>query len=184
MIRNSSESWGWPARAFHWIVAVMVLGLFVHGEWMEDLPLLGRDYQIWLHSAVGASLLAVAAAGFLWWLLNTVPKPPPGTPAWQDRVARLAHWALYALIFATLISGWLLTGTLRGGPEVQMFGVITLPALLEPGSGFHEFLEEAHEVSVNALIALVVLHAAAALYHHFVLRDAVLWRMLGPKPKH
>jgi len=183
MIRNSSESWGWPARAFHWIVAATVLGLFVQGEWMEDLARSDRTYQIWLHCAVGASLIAIAGAGFLWWLFNDVPKPPSDTPAWQETAARLVHWLLYALIFVALISGWLLTGTMRGGIDVQMFGVVTLPALLAPGSGFHEVLEEAHELSVNALIALVAMHVMAALYHHFVLRDAVLWRMLGPKPK-
>jgi cytochrome b561 len=58
-----------------------------------------------------------------------------------------------------------------------------VPQLVAPGSGGHELFEEAHEILANVLIALVAVHVVAALYHHFILRDAVLWRMLGSKPK-
>lgn len=184
MIRNTSESWGWPARAFHWIIAVMVLGLFAHGLWMEDIPDDAAHFQIWLHSAVGISLLAIAAAAFVWWLVNRVPAEPAETPAWQSGAAHLTHWTLYALIFGVTLSGWALTGTLRAPVEIDMFGFISVPQLLAPGSGYHELFEEAHEVLANVLIALVAVHVAAALYHHYILRDAVLWRMLGRKPKH
>jgi len=183
MIRNTRESWGWPARAMHWIVALMVLGLFAHGLWLEDLSRDQRAFQTWLHSAVGITLLLVVAAGFLWWLFNVVPAEPSNTPAWQRRAAQLAHWGLYALIFAVTITGWALTDTLRQPVGVDLFGFISVPQLVGPGSGMHGLLEEAHELLSNVLIALVVVHVAAALYHHFVLRDAVLVRMLGRKPK-
>ena len=182
MIRNTRETWGWPARALHWIVAVMVLGLFAHGQVMEDLP--NEGFQIWLHAAVGITLLLFVAAGFVWWLLNRVPEPPADTPAWQRRASGLAHWGLYALMFGTILAGWALTGTLREPVTVELFGIIGVPQLLGPGSSAHEFLEEAHEILANALILLVCVHVAAALYHHFVRRDAVLWRMLGPKPRY
>jgi len=182
MIRNSNESWGWPARALHWIVAAMVLGLFAHGLWMEDIPDNQAQFQIWLHSAVGISLLVIAALAFLWWLFNAVPAEPPGTPEWQKRASRIAHWTIYALIFAVALSGWALNGSLREPVGVDLFGVIGMPQLTAPGSGAHEFLEEAHEILANVLIAVVAVHVAAALYHHFVLRDAVLLRMLGRAP--
>jgi cytochrome b561 len=182
MIRNTSTSWGWPTRALHWIVAALVLGLYVHGLWMEDLPRDQHAFQIWLHAAVGATLLAFAAVGFVWWLLNAAPKDPAGTPAWQRRAAHGVYWALYALIFATVFAGWALTGTLREPVAIEMFGFIGLPPLSATGSSTHELYEEAHELFANALIALVAVHVAAALYHHFVRRDAVLWRMLAGKP--
>ncbi len=183
MIRNTRESWGWPARAFHWIVAVLVLGLFAQGLWLEDLGSDQRLFQTWLHSAVGISLLVIAAAGFLWWLANAVPAESAATPNWQHHAARLAHWALYALIFAATLAGWALVGAMRKPVGIDLFGFISVPQLVGPGSGSHELLEEAHELAAYALIALVVVHVAAALYHHFVLRDAVLLRMLGRKPK-
>jgi len=91
--------------------------------------------------------------------------------------------ALYALIFAVTVAGWALTGTMRDPVAIALFGFIEVPQLLGPGDGSHEFLEEAHETAAYLLIALVAVHVAAALYHHFVLRAAVLLRMLGPKPK-
>lgn len=183
MLRNTTEAWGWPTRALHWIVAVMVLGLFAHGLWMDEVPRDQRAFQLWLHATVGASLLAIAAAAFVWWLLNKVPNEPAGTPAWQTLAARLTHWGLYALLFATMLAGWLLVGTMRGPIDVQMFGFISIPTLLPPGSPWHELLEEAHELAAYLMIGLVGLHVAAALFHHFVLRDGVLLRMLGRKPK-
>ena len=182
MIRNSKESWGWPARAMHWIVAAMVLGLYGHGLWMEDLAGTQHAFQIWLHAAVGITLLLIAAAGFVWWLVNTVPAEPPNLPVWQRHAARLAHWTLYALIFAVTLSGWALAGTLRAPVEIDLFGFVSVPQLLSPGSGYHGLLEETHEVLANGLIVLAGMHVAAALYHHFVRRDAVLWRMLGSRP--
>jgi len=183
MIRNTSESWGWPTRALHWIVAAMVLGLFAHGLWLEDIPDDAAHFQVWLHSAVGISLLAIAVLAFVWWLFNVVPAEPTAAPEWQRRAARIAHWALYALIFGVTISGWALTGSMREPVGIDLFGFIGVPQLVAPGSGGHELFEEAHEILSNVLIALVAVHVVAALYHHFILRDAVLWRMLGSKPK-
>jgi len=183
MVRNTTDGWGWPTRALHWIVAAMVLGLFAQGLWMEDLPADQERFQLWLHTAVGITLLVIAAAGFLWWLGNVVPADPAAMPAWQRHAARLAHWGLYGLIFAATIAGWALIGTLREPVSIDLFGFISLPQLTGPGSGAHEFLEEAHELAAYLLIALAAVHVLAALYHHFVLRDAVLLRMLGRKPE-
>jgi cytochrome b561 len=183
MLRNSNDSWGWPARAFHWIVAALVLGLFAHGLLLEALPRDARPDQVWLHVAVGASLIGIVTAGFVWWLLNPVPREPPATPRWQATAARLVHWTLYALIFFTVGAGWLLNDSMRNPVDMQMFGLIPLPRLLAPGSALHRTLEETHEVAAYLLIALVGLHVAAALWHHFVLRDAVLVRMLTGAPK-
>jgi cytochrome b561 len=157
----------------------MVLGLFAHGLWMEDIPDTAAHFQIWLHSAVGITLLLVAAAGWLWWLTNTAPAEPATMPQWQQHAARFAHWALYALIFGVAITGWALTSTLREPVSIDLFGLIGVPQLLAFGPADHELIEEAHEILANALIALVVVHVGAALWHHFVLRDNVLRRMLG-----
>jgi cytochrome b561 len=184
MIRNSKEGWGWPTRALHWIVAALVLALFAHGLWLEEIPDDASQSQVWLHSAAGVSLLAIAAVAFLWWLVNPVPAEPTATPRWQGLAAHSAHWGLYALIFAVTLSGWALTGTLRTPVSVDLFAAFPVPQLASPGSGSHGLLEEAHEILANVLIALVVVHVAAALYHHVVLRDGVLLRMLGREPKH
>ncbi len=179
MIRNTRDSWGWPARALHWVVALMVLGLFADGLLIDELPRDGRLFQIWLHCAVGITALLIAGVGFLWWLANVVPAEPAGTPQWQGRSAKLVHWALYALIFAITLTGWALTGAMRQPVSIDLFGFIGVPQLVPAGSADHRLLEEAHELLAYGVVALALLHAGAALYHHFVRRDAVLLRMLG-----
>lgn len=178
MLHNTADGWGWPSRAFHWIVALLVIALFAHGLIMDEIPREERGYQIWLHAAVGSSLLAIMVARFVWFLMNRVPDDPPGTSRLQSRATHLVHWALYGLIFLTMIAGWLLAGTMRTPVDVQMFGLFTLPQLAS-GSSLHELFEETHEIAGYLLIALAGLHAGAALWHHYVLRDEVLARMLG-----
>jgi cytochrome b561 len=86
---------------------------------------------------------------------------------------------LYLLTFATAIVGWLMSGTFEHPLEPKVFGLLPVPQLLSAGSPYHEPLVEMHETLAFTLILLVGVHVAAALYHHFVLRDSVLRRMVS-----
>jgi cytochrome b561 len=97
-------------------------------------------------------------------------------PRWQAIAARVNHWALYALLFALPITGWL-TSSAANRP-VSWFGLVQLPDFVAPDAGLKEAFEEAHEVLVVLLLTLVVLHVAAALKHQFFDRDGLLFRML------
>ncbi len=179
MIRNTSESWGWPARILHWLIALMVLGLFSFGLWMVDVaPRSERLYYFAIHASVGITLLTLMLVRFIWWMGNVAPSPPEGTSAWQRTAAWISHRLLYLLTFATAIIGRLMSGTFEHPLEPKVFGLFLAPQLLSAGSPYHELLTEMHETLAFALIALVGIHAAAALYHHFVLRDSVLRRMV------
>jgi cytochrome b561 len=118
------------------------------------------------------------AARFLWWLANIVPAAPAETPAWQRTAAKISHRLLYAVTFATALVGWLMAGTFKEPVEPLLFGLVPVPQLLEAGSPLNEPLEETHGALAFALLALVIVHTGAALYHHLVLRDSVLRRML------
>lgn len=186
MIRNTIESWGWPARTLHWIVAVLVIGLFAFGLWMTEVPPREeRRFYIAIHASIGITLLALMLVRIFWRAANVEPAQPEGTPAWQRKAAWISHRLLYALTFATLIVGWLLSGALKQPLEPKILGVIPVPQLLEAGSPYRRLLHQAHEWLAYALIGVVVLHASAALYHHFALRDLVMRRMLSgaPRPK-
>jgi cytochrome b561 len=186
MIRNTIDTWGWPARTLHWIVAATVLGLFAFGLWMTEVPPREeRLYYIAIHASIGITLLAVMLVRIFWRAANVEPEQPVGTPAWQRTAAWISHRLLYALTFATLIVGWLLSGALKQPLEPKILGIVPVPQLLEAGSSYRRTLAEAHEWLAYALIALVAVHAAAALYHHYMLRDSVMRRMLSgaPQPK-
>ena len=180
MIRNSSAAWGWPAIAMHWVVAALVLATFGLGLWMGEVPARAdRPYYFAIHASLGITLLAVLLLRILWALANPVPQSPPGTPAWQHAAARLTHLGLNVLTLLTVLLGWFLAGV-QDTPIVPLaFGVVPLPSPLPLSHAAEDFLEEAHELSAYALIALAGLHMLAALWHHYVLRDDTLRRMAG-----
>lgn len=169
----------WPAlsKALHWLIAALILVMAWLGLTMGDLPN-GPDKiaTYALHKSLGLSILALVALRLLWRLYAGAPAPLAGTPRWQERIAALTHLALYALLLAMPLSGWLLNSA--AGFPLQWFGLFNLPALAGRDEALHALAGQVHELLFWALAALVVLHAAAALHHHLFLRDATLARML------
>jgi len=105
-----------------------------------------------------------------------------GTPAWQRRAAGAMHWVLYALIVVIPVTGWLYSSA-AGVPTVYL-GVIALPDLVTKDKALAELLKSVHVTLNYSLLVLVVMHVAAALQHHFIVRDEVLARMLpGVRPR-
>jgi cytochrome b561 len=143
---------------------------------MEDLLPRGPARQAGLdwHAGLGALVIGLSLLRLLWRAVNPRPADPPGTPALQARAAHLAHGALYALTLAVPLAG-ILDRWARGRP-FALFGLIPMPAPFTPPFG--RFWGEAHELLADLLLVVVAVHVAAALWHHFMLRDAVLRRML------
>ncbi|MCC7248365.1 MAG: cytochrome b, partial [Lysobacter sp.] len=129
-----------------------------------------------LHKSIGLTILGLVGLRVLWRLYAGTPDPVPNTPRWQERIAALTHLAIYALLFAIPISGWVLNSA--AGFPLQWFGVVNLPHIVDKSHDLHELAEEAHEIMFWLLILLVVAHAGAAFYHHLFQRDATLARML------
>jgi cytochrome b561 len=178
MIRNSNDAWGWPAIALHWVVALLIVGNFALGLWMGELPRPERPYWYGLHASIGITLLVILVARIAWALSNPVPAPARGTPAWHHSTARITHVALYVLTLATVLFGWFMAGVRRVPIVPEAFGIVPLPSPIAiPGS--KDFFEEAHEIAAYALIGLAAAHMIVALWHHYVLRNDVLRRMLG-----
>lgn len=169
----------WPAlsKALHWLIAVLILVMAWLGLTMGDLPN-GPDKiaTYALHKSLGLSILALVMLRLIWRLYAGAPAPLAGTPRWQERIASVTHVALYALLLALPLSGWLLNSA--AGFPLQWFGLFNLPALAGRDEGLHALAEETHELLFWALAGLVVLHATAAFHHHLFLGDATLARML------
>lgn len=178
MPKTSPRSdWHALSRALHWLIAALILAMAWLGLTMGDLPN-GPDKiaTYALHKSIGLSILALAALRLLWRLQAGAPAPVAGTPRWQARIAGVTHVALYALLLALPLSGWLLNSA--AGFPLQWFGLFNLPALAGRDEALHALAVQAHELLFWTLACLVVLHAAAALYHHLFLGDATLARML------
>jgi cytochrome b561 len=127
------------------------------------------------HKSLGITVLLLALARLAWKLVNR-PYPAPLEVVWQRKAAAAGHGLLYLLILLQPITGWIMASA--AGSPVSLFGWVSFPPLVGKDHDLHETFEEVHEIAFYVLLVAAVVHIAAALYHHFVLKDNVLRRML------
>jgi cytochrome b561 len=173
------EKYTKTAIALHWLIALLIIAAFALGVTMTDIPGLTPTklkYFSW-HKWIGVTVLGLAALRLLWRLTHAAPALPAGLmPAWQVMAAEGAHMLLYILMFAIPLSGYFYS--LAAGVPVTYLGVLPLPVLIDPNPELKPVLKAVHYWLNMGLLAIVCLHAAAALKHHFIDRDSVLKRML------
>lgn len=178
MVRNTASTWGWPAKALHWIGTILIVVLILHGWWMTHMtPRPERFANYAWHAAVGYDLLALTLLRLLWRWMNPTPALPSDLRRWERLAAHAGHIGLYVLMFAAAVSGWALAGTFRRPLDHDLFG-LRIPAIGYQDSFLHDLMEESHMVLSYLLAALVVLHVAGALRHHFAKHNDVLRRMI------
>jgi cytochrome b561 len=128
------------------------------------------------HKSLGITLLLLLAMRLLWRATHAAPLPPEGSKPWQVRAAASSHLALYLLMIALPLSGWLSAST--SIVPWKLWWLIPLPEIGAPDPQLHEIAMELHEGLVWGLLVVLAVHVGAALWHHFVHRDEVLSRML------
>ena len=180
MIGNSPEAWGRISIGLHWLTAVLVIGLSLVGLLMTELPNSPFKLQVYaLHKSFGLTVLALTVLRLGWRLLAGSPSALPG-PRLQQLAARAVHALMYALLLAMPLSGWLYNSA--SGFPLRWFG-LPLPRLF---TGFNPTLKELahtlHETGFYLLALLLLAHAGAALFHHYVKKDQTLKRMTGRMP--
>jgi cytochrome b561 len=174
--RNSALRYGIVAQTLHWAIVVLLIVQVTLGMIADELPLgLEKLALLARHKSFGITILGLAVIRLAWRWIDRPPPPPP-MPRWQQLAANLNHWALYALLFAMPLSGWMMSSA--SNYPVSWFGLAQLPDLVLPDRSLKEQLEEVHELLATILISLALLHVAAALKHQFFDRDGLLFRML------
>lgn len=170
------ERYGLTAQALHWVMFLLIAAAFGVGLWMAGLPIGPQRFKAvpW-HKAIGVTIFAVVILRLLWRWRHPAPALPAGMPAWERHAAHASHWALYLLMIVVPLSGYLMSSAL--GFATVVFGV-RLPDLLERNRELGETLKTVHFFLNKTLLAVIALHFAAALKHHFIDRDDVLRRML------
>jgi cytochrome b561 len=121
-------------------------------------------------------ILGLALVRILWKLVNGSRPAPVPMPRAQRIVAAAGHGLLYVLILLQPLTGWIMSST--GGYPTSFFGWFEFPMLAAENHDAHEFYEEVHETLFVALVVVAAIHALAALYHHVLLKDDTLRRML------
>lgn len=184
-LKSSANQYAALAKWLHWLSAVAVVGLFALGLWMVDLSYYHTWYQTApeLHVSVGVCLGLLTLLRLLYRALYPYPPAIAGGARGQVVAAKAAHVSLYLLLLALLISGYLIV-TAEGEP-LSVFGVVHLPALLNSDNNLQDSAGQLHEWLAYAVMILAAIHSAAALYHHYVIRDNTLLRMVtrGKAPK-
>jgi cytochrome b561 len=175
------------AQTLHWVIAGLIVGQFVLGRMAESLPLgLHKLALLARHKSFGMTILMLAVVRLLWRLTHSAPPLPAGMTTLERAAARGTHAALYALLFAMPLTGWLMSSAKNY--SVSWFGLFTWPNLIGRNEAAFDVLRTTHDTLSDVLFAVVVLHILAALKHHFWNRDDVLTRMLpvskafGAKP--
>lgn len=159
------------AILFHWTIAALVLVNLWIGLIGGSMP---------AHKAIGITVLVLTLGRIGWRLGHRPPPLPSGTPGWERMAAHATHLLFYILLIVLPLSGWAMVSGEKRYP-LDWFALFPIPYLPIPPSLAH-LGHEAHELLGFAMLGLVALHVAAALRHHFLLRDGVLSRMLpGPR---
>lgn len=179
MLRNSHDTYGLVAVFLHWLVALVVVGLFGLGLWMVELTYYDDWYRTApaIHKGVGVLLFITVALRLGWRLVGPRPGPLATHSMLERRIAGITHALLYALLFAVMLSGYLIS-TADGRP-IDVFGLFSVPALISEVPNQADVAGEIHLVLAISLVSLAGVHALAALKHHLIDRDRTLLRMLG-----
>jgi cytochrome b561 len=176
-LRNDAAGWGGASVALHWLTALLIVALACLGLWMTGLPPSMLKLKVYaLHKSLGLTVLGLSVLRLAWLLFGGRPTALPG-PRWQHRAAVATHVALYVLLLLVPLSGWWYNST--AGFPLRWFGLVSLPSLGGADALLKPIARDRHEWLFYVLAAVVLLHSAAALWHHVHLRDATLTRMLG-----
>jgi len=172
------------ARVLHWSMAVLILAMLFVGVAMVSSMTL-RPSLLMLHRPIGIALLVLVIVRLIHRLRRRTPELPRDLPAWQRAAAHASHVALYALMFAMPLIGWAMVSA--AGNPVVVWGDLHLPPIAPHDSAIYSVLRAAHTWLARALLAVILLHLAAALYHAWIRRDGVYRTMapvpLGPRPQ-
>ena len=176
-IRNTPARWGHVTQFLHWLIVALIIVPVVLANIAEDLPIGPKKIGVYAwHKSFGITILLLAILRLLWRWANPTPLLPGTLKPYERVLAHVTHVGLYVLLFAQPLTGWMMTSA-RGFP-VSWFGFLQLPDFVPKDRALYEAMKNTHGILALTLYAIVFLHVAAALKHHFLLKDDVLRRML------
>ncbi len=175
---NDEHGYGRLTVALHWFMLLLLAAVYACMEFKGIFPRgsAGRDAMKTWHFMLGLSVLPLALVRVALASAGRTPRIVPEPPKWQARLATAMKLALYAFMIATPLLGWLLLSA-KGSP-IPFFG-LNLPALIEADKTNASSIKEIHETLATLGYFLIGAHAAAALFHHYLVRDNTLQRMLA-----
>lgn len=176
-IKNTSNQWGLVSQLLHWGIALAIFFMIGLGLYMHDLPNNPTKFKLYsLHKSLGLTIFALAFVRLAWRSANVTPTLPDHLKRYEVLGAKASHHLLYALMILIPISGYVINSAANF--PLKFWGWFTIPNWVAESKQIQEIAADTHALLVYLLIAVVVVHAAAALKHHLVDRDNILRRMV------
>lgn len=177
MLKNTLNAFGSISRFFHWVIALLVCAQF-YWVWSPNFITFSdaiKTQYVLLHKSLGISILALAIL-FILWRMVTIRPSDPSQPYWKQIIAKIVHYSLFILLLAMPILGYLMS--VADGRTVRFFGLFDLPNLISANPKMADLYFQTHSILGYVFVILIGLHVAAALHHHFIVKDDVLKKML------
>ena len=172
--------YGTTAKVFHWLVLALLFVQYPIGWLMPDIHRgTNPGAPMTFHVSLGIVILVLIVLRLAWRLAHPVA-PESSLPPWQRRTSEAVHWALYALVLATTVTGWLFA-SFRGW-SLSFFYLFPLPMLASDNAAAGKAIDGLHQAMEWTLLVLIGIHVAAAAAHIFIYRDRIVQRMLPGKP--
>lgn len=171
--KNTEKRYGSLSIALHWLMLLLLAAVYATMEFRGIFPKGsdGRALMVQFHFMLGLSVFFLVGVRIIARLIAPTPKIVPAPPASQEKIAKLMYLALYLLMIGLPLAGWLVLSA--AGKPIPFFG-LELPALIGPDKALAGNIKELHELGATIGYWLIGIHTAAALYHHYVLRDNAL----------
>lgn len=179
MLKNNTSTYGSIARFLHWIVGLVIIIMLSVGFYMSSLEPSEEKWQMYgLHKATGVIVLALVTLRFSWRLINIIPGLPKTMHKLEAVGYRFGIKLMYILMFLMPSSGILMS--LFSGKAIPVYGMFTIPAF-EVNKELASIFHSTHVYSGIALTCIISFHATMGLYHHFIVKDRLLMRMIVGK---
>ncbi len=180
-MHNTRSNYGLVSIVFHWLLALIIVSLFALGYYMVDLNYYHQWYKTApeLHKSIGFVCFVLMLLRLMWRIGQITPRHLPSHTAVERKLGKIMHQMLYLLVFIIMISGYLISTA--DGRGIAVFEFFDVPALGVSIENQEDIAGLVHKWLAYLLIALVVLHAWAALKHHFIDKDDTLKRMMGKR---
>lgn len=176
-LRHPPAVWNPAAKLFHWSTALLIIVMFALGWLAVTWPLSPTKIQLFnWHKSLGLFILAWVLLRLSWRLTHPAPALPGELSRIERWAAHLSHGALYFLMLAMPVSGWVINSA--ADFPLKWFGLFSVPQLVAPDESLQDTAEAVHFTLFWTLLGIVVLHTAAALHHHYIRKNNVLRRML------
>lgn len=180
LITDTNNSYGIITILLHWIMAILVIGLFFLGEYMVDLTYYDKWYNkaLWWHDSIGISVFFLLLVRLVWKLNSVNPKSLKTYKSFEIIISKITHTLFYILLLVICISGYFISTAKGGG--ISFFDWFAVPAIVKLNEIQANFVGKIHDIATHIFAVLLALHVAATLKHHFFYKDITLIRILKP----